>query len=202
MRAYLAAWLLLCLLAVVAGFRARRRLRLFTPAYGRFLRQPWKLATFAIAFMGMVAVGPYTVDPTWDYFDASFMSLLAYATAPWVTGVLFDGVRRRAHWAELFVALCVWMFSVSWSYDLYILWRDGAYPATWLPNIPASSVLYFSAGLFWNLEWQPGRGVIFGFMREGWPEPLPGHHFSRVFWFALPFMLLVGASVAYFIRWA
>jgi hypothetical protein len=30
-------------------------------------------------------------------------------------------------------------------------------------------VIYLCAGLFWNLEWQPGRGVIFSFMRDEWP---------------------------------
>ena len=30
------------------------------------------------------------------------------------------------------------------------------------------SVIYLCAGAFWNLEYVPGRGVIFSFMREGW----------------------------------
>ena len=46
----------------------------------------------------------------------------------------------------------------------------GRRPITWAPNLVASSVTYISAGLFWNLEWMAGRGVIFSFMRDGWPS--------------------------------
>jgi hypothetical protein len=56
------------------------------------------------------------------------------------------------------VALCLWLFSASWSYDLYLLLRDGSYPVTWLANLFASSLLYLSAGLFWNLHWTARTG--------------------------------------------
>ncbi len=97
------------------------------------------------------------------------MSILCFATAPWVVGVLFLLARGKTGWVEGYVAVCVWLFSASWSYDIYLVWRDGHYPATWLANLFASSVIYLCAGLFWNLEWQPGRGVIFSFMRDNWP---------------------------------
>ena len=84
--------------------------------------------------------------------------------------LLFAQLRRP--WTIVYVSVCVWMFSASWSYDGYLVLRDGAYPFTWLPNIFASSVLYLSAGLFWNLQWREGRGVHFrsddrvGFIRD------------------------------------
>jgi len=97
------------------------------------------------------------------------------------------------------VAICIWMFSASWSYDLYLILRDGAYPDTWFPNIFASSVLYVSAGLLWNLEWKEGRGVIFGFMEPSWPEVADNRVFRKIVWFALPFMALAAAMIIAFL---
>lgn len=198
--AYIATYLLACLVALWLYWKDPVQFYISRKTYWRFVSEPWKLISFGIAATGMVVVGPYTVDPTWDYIDAGFMSVFTYATAPWVMGVLYRLVRGRESLKQAFVAACAWLFSASWSYDLYILWRDGDYPATWLPNIFAASVLYVSAGLLWNLEWAPGRGVIFGFMREDWPAPLPQSGFRKLAWFALPFMAIAAASVLYFLR--
>jgi hypothetical protein len=91
------------------------------------------------------------------------------------------------------------MFSVSWSYDLYILLRDGYYPPTWPPNIVLSSILYLAAGLLWNLQWHEGRGVVFGFMADRWPDPARDCEFRRVVWLALPFMVLATLMIAPFL---
>jgi len=71
---------------------------------------------------------------------------------------------------ELFVAICLWLFSVSWSYDLYLVLRDGSYPTTWLANLLLSASLYLPAGLLWNLDWRPQRGVTFSFLESDWPQ--------------------------------
>ena len=63
--------------------------------------------------------------------------------APWSSGTLYLAFRGRSGFRQAYVAFCLWMFSASWSYDLYILLRDGEYPNTWLPNIAAASILYF-----------------------------------------------------------
>jgi hypothetical protein len=60
------------------------------------------------------------------------------------------------------MAACLWLFSASWSYDLYRFARDGQYPATWSENLLASSILYALAGLLWNLEWATERGMTLG----------------------------------------
>ena len=127
------------------------------------------------------------------------MSILTFATAPWAVGTLYLAIHRKATLVQIYVAICIWMFSASWSYDLYLVLRDGLYPITWLPNIFASSVLYVSAGLLWNLEWKEGRGVIFGFMEPDWPNPAHDLGFRKVFWFALPFMILVTLMIAPFL---
>lgn len=168
--AYVAGWGAACLLALALYLRRPAAFAVSQRRYRHFLAEPWKLLTFAAGTALIVGVAPYTGDPTWDHADGAFMSVLCFATAPWVVGVLFRAARRQVRWDEVYVAVCTWLFSASWSYDLYLLWRDGAYPNTWYPNLYASSVIYLSAGLFWNLEWQPGRGVIFSFMRDDWPS--------------------------------
>lgn len=176
----------------------RRNLTIFTAAYWKFLLQGWKVSTFLIAAIGMTVIAPYTGDPTWDYFDAAYMSILAFTTAPWAVGTLYCGLLRRASLSHIYVAVCVWMFSASWSYDLYLLLRDGYYPVTWLSNIFASSVLYVCAGLTWNLERHPRRGIIFGFMDPAWPQLHPSD-FRYLVWYALPFMILVAAIIMSFL---
>jgi hypothetical protein len=196
---YTLSWSLACLAAICLMFRHRSVIALFQLQYWRFLIQKWKIVTFLMAAIGLTVIAPYTGDPTWDYVDASFMSVLTFATAPWAIGVLYRAIRGKAMVAQAYVAICTWMFSASWSYDLYLVLRDGFYPATWLPNLFASSVLYVSGGLLWNLEWKEGRGVIFGFMEPSWPEVTDSRVFSKILWFALPFMALAAAMIAAFL---
>ena len=197
---YMVGWGVACLVALCLMIRHRSSIELFQACYWRFLFQDWKVVSFIIATIGLTVVAPYTGDPTWDYTDAVFMSILTFATAPWAVGILYLALHKKAKVAQAYVAICVWMFSASWSYDLYLVFRDGAYPDTWLPNIFASSVLYVSGGLLWNLEWKEEQGVIFGFMEPGWPETTDTRVFRKIIWFALPFMVLVAAMVAAFLR--
>ena len=154
--------------------------------------------TFVIATTGLTVIAPYTGDPTWDYFDALFMSLLTYFTAPWAIGTLFKAFKRELPFKHAFVAFCAWMFSASWSYDLYILIRDGYYPITWFSNIFASSVLYILAGLLWNLDWKQKRGIIFSFMESEWPTSSTDSVFPKILLFALPIMIIVTCLMLFF----
>jgi hypothetical protein len=196
---YLGAWSTAMLVALLLMLRRRRQLSLFGAGYRGSLFVPWKVITFLAAAVPMSVMAPYTGDPTWDWFDAAMMSLLTFLTAPWAVGVLYRRIRGVSPWPEVYLAACLWMFSASWCYDLYILLRDGSYPITWSANIVASSILYLCAGLMWNLEWRPERGVIFGFMAQDWPRPpLPGS-VRRLMIYALPFMLLVTAMIVPFL---
>lgn len=196
---YIASYSLASLFAMVLIVRERKSLVLLQVNYWQFLFSRWKLVTFAIAAISMTIMAPYTGDPTWDYFDAAFMSILTFLTAPWSVGTLFLALRRQAKLTHVYIAICVWMFSASWTYDLYILLKHGYYPATWAPNIVLSSILYFAAGLMWSLQKKAGRGVIFGFMEPGWPDPSYELGFRQVIWLALPFMLLVTAMIVPFL---
>ena len=192
---YIASWSLACLIAIGIFLRDHSTYAIYHAAYWRFLFQPWKVGTFLVATAGITIIAPYTGDPTWDYFDALFMSVLAYTTAPWVMGVIYKTIRRELPAVQVYVAFCAWMFSASWSYDLYLLIRDGSYPMTWSANIFASSLLYICAGLFWNLEWRSGRGVIFSFMESDWPSPSQGKDFRKVLGYALLFLILVSGMI-------
>lgn len=198
--AYVAAWTLACIAALAIYFRDRSAFAISHRAYWRYLCAPWKLATFAVASAGITLIAPYTGDPTWDYVDALLMSVLTFVTAPWAIGVIYLALRRRLPLKQAYVAACAWMFSASWCYDIYLVWRDGIYPITWLANIGASSTLYVAAGLLWNLEWRQGRGVVFGFMLDGWPAlPADQSGLRRIFWFALPLMLFAAIAILSFV---
>lgn len=196
---YLAAWLAACLIAL--GLLAIRpsRFSLLAPGYRKFLAQPWKLGTFAVAASGMTVIAPWTGDPTWDYVDAFMMSALTFVTAPWAVGVFYRAVRGQESAAAIYVALCLMLFSASWCYDGYLLVRDGIYPETWWANLKASSILYLLAGMLWNLEWQPGHGSRFAFMAPDWPHGASMHVSWRLVLIMLPFMLLASALILPFL---
>jgi hypothetical protein len=196
---YLLCWGSACLIAVGLFIRRFKTWEITRRAYWRFLLQAWKIVTFTIAALGLILVAPYTNDITWDYVDAAFMSVSTFVTAPWAVGVLYKTLRGRRSFGAAYVAACVWMFSASWSYDLYLLLRDGSYPATWAANIGASSILYFSAGLLWNLEYRSNKGVTFAFMNEPWPSGQEQTPFWRIVGYAFPFMLIASVAILSFV---
>ena len=196
---YIGAWSFACVVALGLFLRERASFAIGARRYWHLLGEPWKLATFVAGAALITLVAPYTGDPTWDYVDGLFMSVFCFTTAPWVVATLFFAARRQVTWSEAYVALCVWLFSASWSYDIYLVWRDGDYPSTWFANLFASSVIYLSAGLFWNLEWQRGRGVIFSFMRDGWPSRPTETAFLRLLGYAVIFAVPAIAAVLMFL---
>lgn len=166
-RRYVAAQLVALALAIALALRAR--VDLLTPAYARLLTRPWRLVTGALGTGFFVLAAPYANDPTWDGAVGLLMSVPTYLTAPWAVGALWKCLRRERPLAHGYVALCAWLASASWGYDLYNWRRLGAYPAAWGANLAASSVLYALAGLCWSLTARPGVGVTFAFLWPEWP---------------------------------
>jgi len=100
---YLILWGLACVVAVVLMIRLRTTLELFQRTYWAGLLQDWKIVSFLVAATGLVIIAPYTGDPTWDYVDATFMSLLTYATAPWVVGTCYLTIRGMSRYLQTYM---------------------------------------------------------------------------------------------------
>jgi hypothetical protein len=199
LKLYLLFWVTALVTAIILYIKNFNSFTLSQKDYWYFLLQPWKITTFIIATLGLIIIAPYTGDPTWDYVDALFMSILTFATAPWAIGVIYKAIKKTADLKELYVAICFWLFSASWSYDLYLLLRDGYYPMTWWANLCASSVLYILAGMFWNLNWLPEKGIQFSFMLNDWPNPSIRFSFSKIIWVGLLFMIFVATAILSFL---
>jgi len=199
LKIYMFLWIVACSVAIILIIKQRYNLELFRNGYWQLLFQKWKLVTFVIALVCITIVAPYSGDPTWDYMDAIFMSILAFLTAPWVIGVLFRFIRYEKLWTKLYIVVCTWMFSTSWFYDGYLLLRDGNYPMTWYSNIFASSILYLCAGLFWSLEWKERRDVYFSFTEKEWLQAPAPYSFVKIAWYGFPFVLLVAVALGSFL---
>jgi hypothetical protein len=186
-KVYTVCWLL-CMIASISILILKRTSSvLLSRKYFQFLFAPWKVVTFLLSGTMVTLIGPYTTDPTWDWKDGGFMSIFAYLTAPWAVGMIYRGCTGLSRRFLIFPALCVWLFSASWSYDIYLFFRDGFYPPTWWSNLVLSSILYLSAGLFWSLDWDKETGVIFSFRASTWPRQHAGPVFLKIVWLAIPF---------------
>lgn len=191
-RRYVLAYGLALVVALGLSVWRGRTFAIARASYWRARATRWKLALFAVAAGGMMVMAPRSGDPTWDWIDAGFMALLTYTTAPWTLGSF---VRfRRTSWIELYVAACTWLFSSSWSYDLYIFvrdagslrvaWERGFYPLTWSSNLIASSLLYALGGACFSLSSPSPEhrgppdlvtrlGVTLPFRHPDWPAERP-----------------------------
>ena len=161
------------LLCVVAfGLVAARPagFSLVTRAYGVRLLRPWRLVTFVLSAAVFTFGAPYMGDPTWDRAVGALMSGFTYLLAPWSTGTLYRAVRRRASLGSALVAIAGWLLSASSCYEIYLLFRDERLPPTTWSNLLTSSAAFFVAGLFWSLTYARGRGVLFAFMLDDWPN--------------------------------
>ena len=183
------AWGAACCAALILVLTNPTRFGFLRIAYWRFLMRPWRLIVFGVALTGMVALAPYSGDPTWDYADTTFMCILTYISAPWAVGILYRLFRFRSDLKAVYVALCLWLFSASWSYDLYILLRDGVYPATWSSNLILSSILYWAAGCLWSLTGGE-TGATFVFRKRAWFHEEGPISYWRLILYALPFVLV------------
>jgi hypothetical protein len=195
---YILSWCL-CLLTAGTLLIRKRHFRDKLSIYRGFLFEPWKTITFVVAAAGITLAAPYSGDPTWDYFDGAAISILTFVTAPWAVGAVFRSVKTRTNWIDIFIALCLMLFSSSWSYDAYIYWRDGTYPATWLSNLIIAPNFYIAGGLFWNLEYHKERGIIFSFQRDTWYHEINTASFWKLIWVAIPFIVFAMYGVVWFV---
>jgi hypothetical protein len=186
---YTLLWITAFAFSVFSVIRDKSLYAFLHKSYWQFLFKPWKVITFIIGAFGLTVIAPYTGDYTWDYYDTALMSVLTFLTAPWAVGILYKFRKGEACFRQVFVAFCAWMLSASWSYDIYMYFREGRYPATWLANIGLSSFLYAYAGFMWNLDWKKEKGIFFSFKEGDWPKISTGMVFHKVFIATVPFIL-------------
>jgi hypothetical protein len=190
LKAYVAAYLTVSAIVAVVLIVRWRQITMFRTGYWRFVLAPWKAATFIVAMGALIIAGPYSGDHTWDFIDSSFMSVLTYSTAPWAVGMMYLVARgRRPLWLGI-VAVCLMLFSASWSYDIYLLLKNGYYTDAWLENMYLSSCMYVNAGLLWNLSWDESKEkVVMAFVQQEWPTSIRPVAFRKVRWYAIALML-------------
>jgi hypothetical protein len=193
LKIYTVLWVILCLIALATFIKDRRTFPLFYGTYWRFIFTPWKIVTFLLAVAGLIIVASSVSAPDLDRFDAVSMAVLTFLTAPWAVGVIYRTFKVQWSLGQFFGAVCIWLFCGSWAFDTYILFKDGQYPLMWPTYMLGTLGLYVLGGLFWNLEWKPGRGTIFAFMEGDWPTPSATSAFHRMFGVALLFMVAVSA---------
>jgi hypothetical protein len=169
--------------------------------YVHFLCVPWKLVLFTPALVFVTFAGRFTDDETWDVVTGGGMSILAYVTAPWSVGCFYRLLARRRPLRHLVVALALCLFSSSWFYDGYLLWRDGEYTQRWLGNLMLSPIIYASAGLLWNLETRPLGGYTLSFTRNDWPAPPVDRRFGPLALVCLPLIAIATFVLVAYVSW-
>lgn len=199
-RVYIVSWSTLLAAALFLSLLRRNSMELFTRGYAGFIFQPWKIVTFLISYAALMLAAPHSGDITWDYMNTTFISILTFTGSPWVTGVMYRTIRREIPIYKSYIALCLWLFSANWSYDLYFYIRYQRYPDTWLINIALSGIVYFAAGIFWNIAYNKKRGAYFAFTEQDWPAgDADKKNYLKMLVLGWPFALLFLLLIALFI---
>ena len=168
-RVWLAGWVSALGVAVIAVVRRPGAHAITRAAYWRALLLPWKLFALGCAMAIIALAAPVSGDPTWDLGDSILVSLAVFACAPAAVGTIARDVAGRRVGATTFVAV-VLFFVPCWTYELYVLLRDGAYPLTWQSNLVLSGAITLLAGLFFDLGRAEGERSTFAFRWKEWPQ--------------------------------
>jgi hypothetical protein len=204
---YIAIWGAFCLVAVSILVWDRKRVAQEWREYLRFLAVPWKLWLFVPALLFVTFAGRYTNDETWDVVTGSGMAILTFLTAPWVVGLIYQVLVGRRPLRYLVVAIALLLFSSSWFYDGYLLWRDGVYTRRWLGNLMLSPFIFVAAGMLWNLEakesgdFRDHSSFRLSFVREDWPSRPVDTRFGPLVLVSIPFIVIAAFVLVAFVGW-
>lgn len=204
---YIAAWASFCSLAVLILARDRKRLLAEWRDYWDFLCVPWKLWLFAPALLFVSFGGHFTDDETWDIGTGAGMSILTFLTAPWSVGLVYQVFKGRRPVRYLVVAIASMLFSSSWFYDGYLLWRNGAYTPRWAGNLMLSPFIYLAAGMLWNLEAKDGGDFRdqgdyrLSFVRADWPKRPVDTRFEPLMIASIPWIVIAAFVLVAFVGW-
>lgn len=197
-RVYFATWGSAVAVGAALAVVRRTEVGLLTSRTVRFLAQPWKFATFAVATGLVASAGPYSGDPTWDLPVSLLVSALVFLLAPWAVGAAFRDLAVRGTFTVRTFAALVSFWVPCWAYDAYILLRDGTYPSTALPNLAVTGPITLMAGMFWNLGRAEGKVSVFAFRWRDWPSAARTSVASiagPALLISLPVLLTIGAFV-------
>jgi len=159
------------------------------------------------AFFFVTFAGRLTDDETWDWVTGSGMAVLTFLTAPWSIGLIHQVLVGRRPCRYLIVAVVLLLFSSSWFYDGYMLWRDGTYTQRWAGNLVLSPFIYVAAGLLWNLEAKESKGFHddsgfrLSFLRPDWPSRPIDTRFGPLVFVSIPFIVIAGFVLVAFVGW-
>jgi hypothetical protein len=204
---YMAIWASFCVVAVFILVWDRERLVPEGREYLRFLWVPWKLWLFTPALIFVTFAGRYTNDETWDVVTGSGMAILTFLTAPWSIGLIYQVLVGRRPLRYLVVSIALLLFSSSWFYDGYLLWRDGVYTRRWAGNLMLSPFIYLAAGLLWNLEakdsgdFRDGWEFRFSFVRADWPSRPVDTRFAPLALVSIPLIVIAVFVLVAFVGW-
>jgi hypothetical protein len=204
---YIGIWASFCLVAVFILVWDRKRLSPEWREYWHFLCVPWKVWLFVPALVFVTFAGRYTNDETWDWVTGSGMAILTFLTAPWVVGLIYQVFVGRRPLRYLIVAIALLLFSSSWFYDGYLLWRDGVYTRRWLGNLILSPFIYVAAGMLWNLEakdsgdFREGLGFRLSFAQLDWPKRPIDTRFGPLVLISIPFIVIAAFVLVAFVGW-
>jgi hypothetical protein len=107
----------------------------------------------------------------------------------------------------LVVAIALMLFSSSWFYDAYLLWRDGFYTGRWAGNLMLSPFIYVVAGLLWNMEakesgdFREQSAFRLSFVRADWPSRPVDTRFGPLVLVSIPFIVVAAFVLVAFVGW-
>lgn len=197
LKIYLTLWIAAVGFSTFIALKRRKEFLIFHRSYGRFITERWKVVTFVIATSLVAIAAPFSGDATWDILNSLIISFVTYYFAPWSIAMLYQSLRSKRLKVRSLVAV-IYIFTPCWTYDVYILIRDGFYPPTWLHNIPITFGITVLAGLFWNLYHSENAGLTFAFKFDNWPS-LAATRFRDVFWPCVFLSIPVMASIFWFV---
>lgn len=200
LKIYLTLWMSAVCFSTFIALRNRKECLIFHRSYLQFITERWKVVTFIMATSLVTLAAPYSGDVTWDVPDSLIISLVTYYFAPWSIAIIYKSLRSKRRNLRSLVEM-IYIFIPCWTYDLYILIRDGTYPPTWLHNIPITFGITVLAGLFWNLYYREDVGLTFAFKFDNWPL-LAATRFRDVFWPCVLLSIPVVASILWFVYMA
>lgn len=198
---YLAIWTTATVAAIVVVLHDPRIVS-EAKSYLIYIMMPWKIAVLIPAALFVTFAGQFAFDDTWDLVTGGGMSVLTYMTAPWAVGTVFLFATGQRRLRDALIALVACLFSASWFYDGWLLYRDGYYSPMWLPNLLLSPFLYVAAGILWNLELDSDGKPLFGFFRYDWPTPPTSKQVNgRLAMVCLPPIVVVATVLLFCVKW-